>query len=137
MATSIESQGIKIAVSSGSPTSFTNIGNITDFSGPGGQASVIDVSNLDSTFKEKIMGLPDEGQVSFNVNLDPDNASHTALRTLRASRSRGEFKITLTDATPTTLMFFGYVLGFTLSGGVDAVVKAALTIEIDGPIAWA
>ena len=80
MANAIETQGVTIGVSTGSPTSFSNIGNVTDFSGPGGQATVIDVSNLDSTFREKIMGLPDEGQFTFNINLDPDNATHQTLR---------------------------------------------------------
>lgn len=137
MAKAIESQGITIGVSVGSPTSFSLIGNITDFTGPGGQASVIDVSNLDSTFREKLMGLPDEGQFTFNVNLDPDNTTHTTIRQARADRSQCEFQITLTDTTPTTLTFFGYVLGFSLSGAVDAAVKAAITVEIDGPVAWA
>ena len=137
LVTAIESQGVKLAVSSGSPTTFANIGNITDFSGPGGQAAIIDTSNLDSTFREKMMGLPDEGQVTFNVNWDPDNTTHTTLRSARAARTRAEFRITLTDATPTVGTFFGYVVGLTLSGAVDAVVKAALTIEVDGPIAWA
>lgn len=137
MATSIETQGTKLAYSDGgSPSSFSDIGNITDFSGPGGQASVIDVSNLDSTFREKRMGLPDEGQFTFNVNLDPDNASHVALKDARRGRDRLEFRVTLTDSTPTTLTFYGYVLGFVISGGVDAVTKAAITIEIDGEAWW-
>ena len=137
MVKAIESQGITIGVSVGSPTEFSLVGNITDFSGPGGQASVIDVSNLDSTFREKIMGLPDEGQLSLNVNWDPDNAAHVTLRDARAARSQCEFQITLTDAAPTTGVFFGYVLGIVLSGAVDAAMTAAVSIEIDGPITWA
>lgn len=137
MAKAIEAQGVKLALSTGSPTAFSDIGNITDFSGPGGQASVIDVSNLDSTFREKFMGLPDEGQITFTLNFDPDNTTHQTLRANRAARTRTEFRITLTDATATVGIFFGYVLGLVLSGGVDQVVKAALTVEIDGPVAWA
>jgi hypothetical protein len=137
MPSAIQTQGVVISVSSGSPTTWTAIGNITDFSGPGGTASIIDISNLDSIMKEKMTGLPDEGQLSFNINLDPDNASHLLLKTIRTNRTRAEFKITLTDTTPTVLTFFGYVLGYVLSGGVDAAVKAAITIEIDGVVAWA
>lgn len=137
MANAIESQGITIARSDGgSPSSFSNIGNIVGFSGPGGSAAVIDVTNLDSLAKEKLMGLPDEGQFTMEINLDPDNTQHIALKDARANRTKQEFKITLTDATPTTLVFFGYVLGFELSGSVDNVVKANLTVEIDGAVAW-
>lgn len=138
MPTSIESQGVTVAISYGeSPTSFQTIANVIDFSGPGGQASVIDVTNLASTAREKRMGLPDEGQLTLNLNLDPDAATHQLLRNARAARQRCEFRITLTDSTPTTATFLGYVLGYVVSGGVDDVVKTAITIEIDGPVTWA
>jgi len=137
MVKAVESQGVQIQVSDGgSPTAFTTLNNVTDFSGPGGQASVIDVSNLASTRREKLMGLPDEGQFTLTLNWDPDDTGHQQLRTLRDGRTRAEFKITLTDSTPAVGVFFGYVLGIVLSGAVDAAIKAAVTIEIDGPISW-
>lgn len=133
----IESQGVKLYIGQEtSPTSFLAIGNVTDISGPGGQASVIDVSNLDSVAREKLMGLPDEGQVSFNVNLDPDDARHIQLRNARSGRTRCEFKIQLTDSTPSIGVFFAYVLSFQISVAVDQPVKAAITLEIDGAVAW-
>lgn len=138
MVKAVESQGVVVQVTDGgSPTSFQTVNNVTDFSGPGGQASVIDVSNLASTRREKLMGLPDEGQFTLTLNFDPDDSVHQLLRTLRNNRTRAEFKITLTDATPVTGIFFGYVLGVTLSGAVDQAIKAAVSIEIDGAIAWA
>ena len=137
MAKAIESQGIVLAYSVGnSPTSFVNIVNVTGFKGPGGSASVIDVSNLNSVAKEKLMGLPDEGQFTLDINFDPDAVSHQALRNARAARTPMEFKITFTDVTATTAVFSGYVLGYEISGAVDTNVKAALTIEIDGAVAW-
>ena len=137
MAKAIESQEIVCKYSVGSPTSFVTIGNVVGFTGPGGSASVIDVTNLASTAKEKLMGLPDEGQFTLDLNYDPDNVAHIALRNARKSRSLVEFQITLTDATNTVLSFFGYVLGFALSASVDAQVKASLTVEIDGAVAEA
>lgn len=133
----IESQGVTLGYSIGSPTSFSSISNVLSFDGPGGAASVIDVTNLSSVAKEKLMGLPDEGQFAVEINLDPDDASHIALRQARAARTRTEFRLTLTDATPTTATFFGYVLQFKVQGAVDQAVKASLTIEIDGVVTWA
>lgn len=135
MAKAIESQGVVLKISQdGSPSTFNTIPNITDFSGPGGQASVIDVSNLSSTRREKLMGLADEGQLSFNINYDPDDTAHGLLRTHRNNRTRVEFQMTLTDATAKVFTFWGYVLGFVVSGAVDQAIKAAVTIEIDGAI---
>jgi hypothetical protein len=45
--------------------------------------------------------------------------------------------VTLTDPTATTLTFNGFVLGFVVSGAVDDVVKAAITVEINGAVTWA
>jgi hypothetical protein len=48
---------------------------------------------------------------------------------------RRQFKITFTDTTPAaTWTFYGYVTQFSVQGGVDAVVEASVTIEIDGDI---
>jgi hypothetical protein len=134
----LESQGATLAISVGtSPTSFTTIANVIDISGPGGSASVIDITNLASVAREKRMGLPDEGQVTFNVQLDPDNATHQAVRDARKNRTECQFRITLTDSTPTTLIFNGFVLNFSVSLAVDDVVKASITIEVNGAVAWA
>jgi len=134
----VSSQGTRIAYSDGgSPSSFTNIGKVTTINDFGGGATPVnDVSDLDSVFKEKLMGLPDEGQVSLNLNLDPDNATHIALRTARRNRTRLEFKVTLTDATPSIGQFFAYVLTFKHSISVGTQLKADLTLEIDGEVTW-
>ena len=138
MPSAIESQGIVLKCTVGSPTgALTTIANVTGFSGPGGSASVIDITNLSSTAKEKLMGLPDEGQLTIDINYDPDNASHIALRNARKTRTRTEFTITLTDTTNTVLTFWGYVLGFALSGAIDTQLKASITVEIDGAVAEA
>jgi hypothetical protein len=118
----ISSQGITLHMSvEGSPTNFQKVGN---------------ASNLESTFKEKLIGLPDEGQFSFDINLDPDDTVHTAIRTARRNRTLCEFKVTLTDSTPKQVIFFGYVMGFSIAGGVDQIVKASITIEIDGEVSY-
>lgn len=138
MATALQSQGIVLSCTIGSPTgTMTPIANVTGFSGPGGSASVIDITNLDSTAKEKLMGLPDEGQLTIDINYDPDATSHINLRNARKTRTRTEFKITLTDATATNLTFWGYVLGFAITGALDTQLKASITIEIDGAVAEA
>ena len=138
MPSAIQSQGIVLSCTIGSPTgTMTPIANVTGFSGPGGSAAVIDITNLDSTAHEKLMGLPDEGQLTIDINYDPDAASHISLRNARKTRTRTEFKITLTDTTATNLTFWGYVLGFAITGSVDTQLKASITIEIDGPVAEA
>jgi hypothetical protein len=138
--TAITAQGIIIARFGA--TAFETIPNVVSFQGPGGQASVIDVTNLTSTAKEKRVGLRDEGQLSLSLHFDPDDTVHLGLRLDRSNRARRQYKITFTDTAPaatpaatwTTWTFYGYVTQFSVQGGVDAVVEASVTIEIDGDI---
>lgn len=132
----LEAQGMLIKIGNGaSPQVFTTISEIKTFSGPTGSAAVIDVTDLSSTAKEKRMGLADEGQLSFTINYIPDNTQHALLRTQRASREETNFKMVFTDDSPsTTWSFSAFVTGFAVSGAVDNVVEATVTLEITGSI---
>jgi hypothetical protein len=104
------------------------------YNGDGGQAAVIDVTNLASASKEKRVGLRDEGQLTLTMHYNPDDTIHQGLRSDRANRVRRQFKLTFTDTVPAIWTFYGYVTTFSVQGGVDAVVQASVTIEIDGEI---
>ena len=132
----LEAQGMELKIGNGaSPEVFTAIAEIKTFSGPSGSATVIDVTDLSSAAKEKRMGLADEGQLSFTINYIPSNTQHALLRTQRASREETNFKLVFTDDSPsTTWSFSAFVTGFAVSGAVDAVVEANVTLEITGAI---
>lgn len=132
----LEAQGVKIQIGNGaSPEVFADIKEIKTFSGPGGSATIIDVSDLASTAREKRMGLNDEGQLSFTMNYIPKDTQHALLRTARDARTRKNFKMIFTDASPkSTWSFAAYISGFTVSGAVDGVIEATITLEITGSI---
>jgi hypothetical protein len=129
---------------SGTTAASTNaavlIGEVTDFSGPGGQASIIDITNLNSTAKEKLVGLRDEGQVSMSLNLSFSDAGQVSLRADRAARTRKKcvikFNDSATDAARTKATFDGYCLGFSITGAVDNKVSANAVIEITGGVTY-
>ena len=130
----LPSQGMKIGIGSGSPLTYNDIPEVVSFSGPGGSGQVIDVTNLSSTAIEKVMGLPDEGQLSFEMNYVPANTYHAALRTARAAKTLTKFKLTFTDTGAMEWTFDAYVTNFTVSGGVNSTIKAAVTLEVTGAI---
>jgi hypothetical protein len=133
----LEAQGTLLKIGNGaSPEVFTTIKEIKNFTGPGGSAAVIDVTDLSSLAKEKRMGLADEGQLSFVLHYIPNDTQHAALRTARANRSETNFKLIFTDASPaSTWTFSGFVTNFSVAGGVDGVIEGNVTIEITGAIA--
>lgn len=135
MSNAIETQGMQILIGDGaSSENFSEISEVKTFTGPGGSASVIDVTSLQSTAKEKRMGLADEGQLQFTINYVPADATHIALRAARAARTETNFRMIFTDSGGMRWDFSAFVTGFAVSGGVDAVVEAQVTLEITGSI---
>ncbi len=130
----LPSQGLKLKIVSGSPGVYYDIPEVVSFSGPGGSGQIIDVTNLDSTAIEKVMGLPDEGQLTFQINYVPSDAQHAALREARNAQALTSFQIEFPDNAGTKWSFDGYVTNFTTSVGVNASIKASVTIEITGSV---
>lgn len=124
-------QGMVLTMDPGETTPVV-IKNITSFDGPTGGAAVIDASDLASVAKEKMMGLPDEGQISIEFNYDPTEASHAALHTARSTRALKTFELDFNGTEVAT--FSGYVTNFSIKGAVDDLVAGSTTIEITGKV---
>ena len=110
------------------------IGEVITISGPGGSASIIDITHLGSSAVEKLLGLPDEGQVTLECNYVAADVGQVSCRAARAARTSAEVIITLSDAS--TLTFDAYVMGFSISQGTSQQVKVSITLEIDGAVAF-
>ena len=130
----IKAQGTLLQLGSGSPLSYQTIAEINSFSGPGGSVSVIDVTDLYSSAKEKIAGMNDNGQLSFECNFLPGDTEHSALRAAKENGSTVKVKIVFTDDSTTEWTFDAIVTGFAVQGAIDAVVKASVTLEVSGAI---
>ena len=138
MSGAIKGQETTISISTDGGTSYIEIGEVQSFSGiGGGSASVIDVTHLKSTAKEKKVGLADEGQVQLEMNYIPTDAGQIALKTARSTQAGADIKIELADTgltAGTTFTFKAYVLSFGKNGGVDDIIKASSTLEISGTV---
>jgi len=139
----LESQGTRFfwtaataGATVGAVSTAQKIGEITDFGGPGGAAAVIDVSHLESTAVEKLIGLPDEGQFTMSVNYDPTDAGQIALKTDRAARQRRAGVIKFNDAATNAAKFDAYCQNFSVTGAVNGKVQAQISLEITGAVSW-
>jgi hypothetical protein len=114
------------------------IGEVVDFSGPGGQAAVIDITHLLSTCKEKIMGVADEGQLTLGLNFEATSTGQRLMQTDRSARNKKKCSIKMPTSGGATAqaVFDGYCLGFTVSGAVDSKQSANVVIEISGQVTW-
>jgi hypothetical protein len=116
------------------PLAWLEIGEVTDWDGPGGSATMYETTHLQSEAKEKKIGLMDEGQLTLSINWEPSDAGQKAARDARAARTEKSFRLTYTDNSTAT--FDGYVIGMSSSGGVDNKVSGSITIEISGPVEY-
>jgi len=131
----LEPQGVAIQIGDGtSPEVFNTIPEITNFDGPGGSANEIDTTDLAATARTFRMGLKDEGDFSFELFYIPANTYHTQLQTDRTNRTLRNFQVVLTDSPQTTMSFAAYVREFSVSGGVDDVLRANVTLRISGDV---
>ena len=117
------------------PVTFTQIKEVKTFSGFDGQASELDVTNLDSTAKEFRLGLVDEGGFSFEMNQVNSDAGQSALRTSKNAGTIKTYKLTLPNAEVAT--FTAFAKSLPSAGGVDGVLTSSVALRISGSVAWA
>jgi hypothetical protein len=134
------SKGTKVQRGDGGGSEvFTTIGEVLSFSGPGEATEEIDVTSFDSTSKEFISnGLPDGGEVTFEVNFVGPDAQQQGLRTDLREGTLRNFKIILNDHTvsPTTFSFAAVVKGLEgPSAGQGEQYKMSITLKVSGQAA--
>lgn len=124
---------------------YNTIGGIRGFQGPTGQAAVIDVTALNSTAKQKLIGLRDEGSISLDAFLITSAATvqQAAIRDDRATRTLRQYDILFADndagvstSYPTGVNFDAYVSGFAITGQTDQAVTVNIGLEITSALKW-
>ena len=131
----IKAQGTTLQIQSTSPWSL--IGGIKSYSGFDGEASEIDTTDLDSTAKEFILGLVDNGNLGLEIFPDYSDTGQDALRVLAISGNSTVFVLTLVDSPQTTATFTAFVKNaHSISGGVDAAIEGSVALKISGAVTW-
>lgn len=144
---SLKTQGTELFYLSADDT-MTKVGKITGVTGTGGGASKIDVTDLDSTEKESIAGLPDPGAASVPINFDPSNPEHQDLFDLYTSGDKKTWVVGFADGSapptaaagvityPTTrtyMTFSGYIADLPIDAALDSKVETTMTVQRSGP----
>ena len=132
--------GTKLERETAPPGTYASVGEVVDINGPDGTATENDTTNLDSTFKETLIGLPNAGNFTFTLNTELDDAQQTKLRSNWATA--GEellFRVVLpTKGSPSTAKltreFNGKVTSFPESSVQDNHITTSCTIRVLGPI---
>ncbi|MEW2383381.1 phage tail tube protein [Micromonospora sp. NPDC047707] len=114
------------------PEVFTAIGNCTNISGPGLSRETLDVTAHDSpdAWMEFVGSLKDGGEVSLDVNYDPDK--HDALVADLDDDEPRNYRLVFPTTAAAQWAFGAVMTGFEPSAPYDDKLTATLTFKVSG-----
>lgn len=132
-------------------TTIKKILNVADVGEFGSQADDIDVTNLDSTAKEFLTGLADNGELTLQINVNPADPVHQMLSESAGTGVRFPFCVALSDGTTpptgtagvitppadtdrTSFVFSASVKSFRFGIKQNDAVRAPCVLRISGGI---
>lgn len=123
---------VNTAADGATDPTWTKVKNVKSFSGFDGTATELDATDLDSTAKEKLLGLMDEGSFSIDINTNMADPGQAALKAAQRTSAKLQFKLDTPDGYSYT--FNGFVKSFPLQGGVDAILATTVQMTITGSV---
>jgi len=112
------------------------IGEITSVSGPTMSSDLLDATTQESSggFREKIIGLTDPGEISFDILFNQTLPSHDATNGLLGvfkNKLIKYFQLELPDSMG-VWQLQASVNGFELDASVDGILTASVTLAVSG-----
>lgn len=131
----VSSQGSVFYIGDGGgPETFNAVGDVKSLAGPTGAATVLDSSDLDSTFRQKKLGLLDEGQITVGGNWTGADTYQDQMRTDRAAKTQRNCRIVFSNGDQAD--FSCFIMTFNVGAEVDTLLPFESTLEITGAVTW-
>ena len=129
--------GTTFAVGDGaSAEQFTVLPGVVDFNGPQTSAPEVDATNLDSSAREFLPGLKDNGSIDVTLHLDTQNTQHqTLLNEVGQASSTKNYKLTFPNSNGNAV-FAAWIQNAPVTGAVDQVVTVNASFRITGDVTW-
>ena len=117
---------------------YTTVAQVVSFDGPDSEMGTRTTTHLGSTAKTYAASIFEGGTLSGEGLFDPAGTNHAAMLALLAAGTLSKWKITFTNATPSTLVVDGVLTKFNGSGfNVDDSVGYKFEIKLSGSHTWA
>ncbi len=121
----------------GGPENFTTIAEVLDISGPGLAMRTAEATNHSSPagWAEFIGTILEGGEVTFDINFIPTNATHSYSAGLLqdfANKTARNFQLVFPDTGATTWAFTALVTQFPIDGPVEGILRANVTLMVTG-----
>lgn len=113
---------------------MTQIANVASITGFDGVADEIDVTHLDSTAKEFLIGLQDFGNLTLELLVVSGDAGQAKLRSLKGAESIGTFQWTLSNAEKSA--FRALVKSFPAGTPSNDAVRSSVQLRVTSEPSW-
>lgn len=122
----------------GSPEAFSTIAEVTKVQRSGSKMDLVDVTNMDSigAYREKLATLLDGGEISFDANYVPSDATQVSLQSQFDNRTLSNWKIVLPGARG-TWSFKAYSISADFDLSVDKASTFTGKLAITGKPSFA
>lgn len=127
-------QGTQLQLGDGqSPENFSTIAEITKVGRTGSKMDLVDVTNMDSigAYREKLATLLDAGQVAFDANYIPQDATQQALQGQFDGRTLSNWRIVIVGGRG-TFLFKAYSTSSDFDLSVDKASTFSGKLELSG-----
>lgn len=112
---------------------FTAIAEVKRINGLSLKADVADSSHLGSKWRRFIATIRDGGDVSFDLNFDPAEATHLALiQSLLDNDEGSNFELEFPDDAGSTWEFPAVVTAFNVNTSTADLISASCTLKVNG-----
>lgn len=125
-----------------SPEVFTTIAEVKDITGPGLTMEFAEFTHMqsDSGYREYKPTFKASGDITFNCNFLPDNATQgftsTGLIYDYEQKTLRNFQLLFPDTGATLASFAAYVANIQPSTPMSGPMELAVTLRVTGPVTW-
>lgn len=117
-----------------SPEVFATIAEVMNISGPGTQADAIEVTHQESieSFREYIGGMKDGGEISFELNFLPANATQGTAGLFGRVGEKDNYQLLLPTSPAYKLTMAAIVTAYEVNADMAEQLKASITLKVSG-----
>lgn len=133
MSNAVTAFGTIISIDNGS--SYTDIAEVKEITGPGLSVTAVDVTNHASAngYKEVIGGLKDGGEITFACSWITSNTQHAQILTDFEAKTVRNFKITLNSAAGSKYWTAACLITkFDPAYPIDGALGLQITLKVSG-----
>lgn len=128
--------GTKLQMADSAGTVFTTVANLTSINGPNEETPLVDITDLESTAREYLNGIPDGGEIQATSHYAADDPTHdaaTGVKFVHRTKAKRKWRLIFPKALKHE-EFDGIITSVSRTTEAGDTPKLNFTVKISGSI---